>query len=457
MEGRRGCSGGWFIAIVLVAVVLTVFVAATRCFIARDCGWNHQVVVWLDMDADGVRDEDEVPMPGVVVHAEEVNLGYLHGAQPVNWQGEYRFDVFLSGCPDVSFEVYPEVPEGYRVTTAARVKDPDQETDSLFGLTYVAGAPTATPRPPDLWCEAVFSAESTVRHVDLTDVQVMPDGAAMASTYGDGIYRIDLRREPSAIRFAQFGSYVKGITLGPNGTLWVASDSGAHRYDGYEIRRVEPGTGLVGGRVTDIALDPSGAVWLATQQGVSRLDPDTDTWRNYTAEDGLGEGSVMSIAAGPDGSIWASTLFGGVSRLGPPDGSGVRSVGRAVEGLSCNEIQVAPDGTTWLGCNDGLHRLDPGSGTWISYGRYSTGGEFDGSSVYEIALAPDGTLWLAVSDAQPVVYRFTPGRDGQGDVWRKYYVNTTVEETSKAVSLAGDGAIWVASRRTVWRCTFPEQ
>src|SRR5688500_1865626 len=76
---------------------------------------------------------------------------------------------------------------------------------------------------------------------------------------------------------------VNALTEDASGFLWIGTEDGFDRFDGYTFqhaRRDAAETGrLTNGYIADIALESSGALWLATDGGgVIRRDPSTGTY-----------------------------------------------------------------------------------------------------------------------------------------------------------------------------------
>jgi ligand-binding sensor domain-containing protein len=68
--------------------------------------------------------------------------------------------------------------------------------------------------------------------------------------------------------------YVSALALGPDGSVWVATDTGAARLNGDAWEVFEQGEDeLIRRFVYDIYVEPNGAVWFATSSGVSRWGP----------------------------------------------------------------------------------------------------------------------------------------------------------------------------------------
>ena len=68
--------------------------------------------------------------------------------------------------------------------------------------------------------------------------------------------------------------------------------------------------GLASNNIRDITQDGLGNIWVATQHGVTKYDGyDFITYRNIPSDpNSLSENDVYQIKSGPDGEIWANNI-----------------------------------------------------------------------------------------------------------------------------------------------------
>jgi ligand-binding sensor domain-containing protein len=106
-----------------------------------------------------------------------------------------------------------------------------------------------------------------------TDFMEDASGQLWLSTVGDGVYRwVD--EAWKKVEGELPSEYVSALTLGPDGSVWVATDTGAARLNGDAWEAFEQGDDeLISRFVYDIYVEPNGAVWFATSSGVSRWGP----------------------------------------------------------------------------------------------------------------------------------------------------------------------------------------
>jgi len=161
-----------------------------------------------------------------------------------------------------------------------------------------------------------------------------------------------------------------------HGYLWIGSQDGLNRYDGYSFKifKHDPDdpNSISQNSVLSIAEDSDGMLWTGTLGGgLNQLDlndplhadPKTATFTNYRhhADDAssLSEDSVWSIHESADGFLWLGTQMG-LNRFDP--GTKIFQHYTEKSGLPNNVVPgiLADDeGNLWLTTNNGLAKFDP--------------------------------------------------------------------------------------------------
>jgi signal transduction histidine kinase/ligand-binding sensor domain-containing protein len=205
-------------------------------------------------------------------------------------------------------------------------------------------------------------------------------------------------------------SVVTAIVQGPQGFLWLGTQDGLNRYDGYQFkifknRRDDPAS-LSGNLISALLVDDAGVLWVGNYGGLDRYDPATGRFTRYQHDPqdpaSLSDSSVTALAADPSGALWVGTSAG-LNRFDPLTGQAQRYLVDPdnPDGLYYNEIGelfVADDGALWIGTSVGLERLDPENGRFTHFlPDPDKPGSLSGAPVTGIAAAEDGTLWVGTS------------------------------------------------------------
>jgi len=206
------------------------------------------------------------------------------------------------------------------------------------------------------------------------------------------------------------------------GRLWIGTRAnGAYVIDapGTAARRVvEQGARptLQGERVFSIVEKEPGVVWLGTEGGgIVEVDVRQGTTQRlrYQAEvpDSLRNNDAIAMLRERSGQIFVATT-GALSQHDPrPQGVvTVRSVGGTAN-LSVHTLLPRPDGTVWLGVPGGsIDIVDPDAGI-VTELRADAGGVLPKGRILAMANAPDGSVYIGT---QQGLYQGWAGSGGAG-------------------------------------------
>ena len=245
------------------------------------------------------------------------------------------------------------------------------------------------------------------------------------------------------------------------GFLWVGTEVGLDRYDGYAFTHVrhdpDDKTTLSSSFAAALAETRDGAVWVGTYGGgLNRLDRATGRATRFrhdpAAPASLADDRVEALLVDRRGRLWAGTADGvdGVAasgrmrHLGPAmrRAAGTQRVPGAQDGVYVRDLREAPNGDLWAATSAGLFRLDPARGVVrLFIGTEALGG----AAAMAVWVDRDGAVWA--------------GTDGGGLArvdTRTGAVTRLRHDAADAGSLCGDtvhdvlrdraGTLWVATR-----------
>lgn len=204
-------------------------------------------------------------------------------------------------------------------------------------------------------------------------------------------------------------SVVLDIAQDDQGFLWLATQDGLNRFDGYEFKvyKDDPADpqSLLGNFIASVTKAPTGELWTgAGDGGLNRYDPRTGQFTAYTHNpddpNSLSEDSISGVDVDHQGLVWVATNNRGLNRLDPTTGVWTRYLSSSTDpaSLSANtltSVLVAADDAVWVGATGGgLNRLDPASGSITRY-RHDPADPASLSDVTVTCLFQDrqGTLW----------------------------------------------------------------
>jgi diguanylate cyclase (GGDEF)-like protein len=195
---------------------------------------------------------------------------------------------------------------------------------------------------------------------------------------------------------------VLALAEGGKGELWVGTQEGLVRFDGYRFESFEEiaGAALPGPHVLALAA-ARGALWIGTDAGVVRWRAGRPLER-WTTADGLPANAVYALAEGSAGEIWIGTQAGlalwSAGKVEP-----VRPAGESLETIYALLADSA--GRLWIGtAARGLLLLEGAPGAFRAR---PVGPRV--AAVYSLREAPTGTIVAALSDAG--ILELAPGAD----------------------------------------------
>ncbi|CAN7685874.1 response regulator [Pseudoduganella sp. LjRoot289] len=200
-------------------------------------------------------------------------------------------------------------------------------------------------------------------------------------------------------------SPVTAIAQDGDSFLWVGTQAGLARWDGYRFHMYMAGNdahALPDNVVQFLHTDGKGRLWVGLANGgLARYERERDNFTVYNAlTAGLTLGTVLSIADDGAGGLWIATA-GGLDHMaqGLEPGRGVvthyRHEARTAGSLPSNQVYALrrdAAGTLWLGTQQGLARWNGASKTFTTV--LLPTAKSDVPTVTSVFAASDGRLWI---------------------------------------------------------------
>jgi diguanylate cyclase (GGDEF)-like protein len=201
-------------------------------------------------------------------------------------------------------------------------------------------------------------------------------------------------------------SDVLAIHQDSHGLLWIGTENGLNRYDGYEIKvyRRERGNpdALSSDFITDIDEDSDGNLWLATNGGgLVKYTRSTGLFKAFRHDENdaasIGSNAIRRVLIDESGTIWIGTRDAGLDRLDPDSGTFTHiSLGtNAAVADNIYALHIDVSGALWVGGDFGLARVDRDSGDFHTFSHDA--GDPAGIGAHSVrAIAEDsaGRLWI---------------------------------------------------------------
>ncbi|MBB6002546.1 two-component regulator propeller domain-containing protein [Arcicella rosea] len=242
-------------------------------------------------------------------------------------------------------------------------------------------------------------------------------------------------------------STVYSITQDTLGFIWMATQDGLNRYDGYAFTVYHPINGdansLQSNYLKSTFLDSDGHVWIGGDRGVSKYNHLTNQFINYKpVRKFVGEWFVSAITEGKDKSIWIGTNSGEIFVIDATKGTIKQfffdSIKYGIKSINCLKFY---NDRLYIATNVGLYTKTPNTNRLY---KVKFDSEVSPSSVNDIMI-DNSTLWIATEGNGLFNYNL-----------RTKTVNNYLHEVGNAQSLANNDVRGISKDATgnIWIGTF---
>lgn len=228
----------------------------------------------------------------------------------------------------------------------------------------------------------------------------------------------------------------------PFGMMWIATEQGLNRYDGYEMRLYgsSPGDALRDiGRTRILSLQANETeLWIGTDYLV-RFDYATEKFKKFPVSDGQG---IYSIKKDKNGHLWLGGYQFGLIQFDPKTERILASYSRLGSGCTVdpttiiNDLAFADDGRLWLATSKGVCIFNPDD---KEFSRPSRNRDLNTVHATSLDWDENNRLWIATHNG---LYR----TDASG-VIRKFNTGNVPVEHIKSLLVDSKQRVWVGLDR----------
>lgn len=237
-------------------------------------------------------------------------------------------------------------------------------------------------------------------------------------------------------------STVETMIQDSKGFIWVGTNDGLARYNGYEFKiyRNEYGKkeSLVGNYIVKIVEDRYGYIWVGTSSGVSRINTSDNKILNYTDDNGLEDKNVTGLVLTSDGDVVVATYKGGLYKYDYQKDKFNKINLKNHKNIS----SIAKDnkGNIWVASDNEIDKVDIKNNKVINVYKNNNGTD---NSIYKV-LVDDDDVWIGTT--KKGVFKY----DIKNEVITNYH-----HDDNDNSSIIGDYVrdIYKDSSGVMWFCT----
>jgi diguanylate cyclase (GGDEF)-like protein len=196
-------------------------------------------------------------------------------------------------------------------------------------------------------------------------------------------------------------SIAMAIAQDKSGMIWIGTQSGLVRWDGYRPRLFlhdpDDGRSLPTNVITGLLVDEQGTLFVATVAGiVARYDPLTERFTSLPVTKS-GTGLYPGFVGDGAGGLWLGDT-NGLSYLAA--GAGAWRDADLPAQAKVSSLLLGRDGTLWVGSNHGLLRRSAGADGFSTVGLEMTDAAAAAANITALYQAPDGAVWFGTNDGR---------------------------------------------------------
>lgn len=278
----------------------------------------------------------------------------------------------------------------------------------------------------------------------------------------------DLKFECFSIDDGLSHSKVNSIFQDDRGFLWLGTNDGLNKFDGYEFTayRWKPNEaqGLSAQLVRVVMQDSKGNLWIGTEGGgVNLFDRDSNSFRHFTPDSAseirISSQDVNAIIEDRRGNLWLGTSNGldlfDLSHKKVTNYAPAHLAQAPARAKIVNVIYEDRQGNLWVGTqNHGLWLFDRARRDFVCYendaGNPASLGDNDVRSIHEDV---QGNLWIGTTFGGLNLF------DRSQKTFRRFFPqkNHSESNTIRAILDAEDGHLWVGNRSGLYKFDLATQ
>lgn len=242
------------------------------------------------------------------------------------------------------------------------------------------------------------------------------------------------------------------------GILWVGTSKGLARYnpstDNFTIYRHNPNisNSLSNDKINSIYQDKFGLIWIGTSKGLNKFDLKTGNITRYyhdkNRSDTISQDAIISVYETRQGVLWVGTDVSGLNRYDRDKDSFINYQAN----LEREEIPKSVDllyedslGNLWIGAESGgVYKYDPIKDQFVPFNILTGLDKLTDDSVYSICEDHLGMLWISTTSAG--LYRYDPKTNSLANYsYNRFSTNSISSNAIWSMFIDKEGILWVGT------------
>jgi signal transduction histidine kinase/streptogramin lyase len=223
---------------------------------------------------------------------------------------------------------------------------------------------------------------------------------------------------------------IRAIAQTADGYLWLGTDEGLARFDGYDFTIFNKNNGdLPSNSITALAAEPGGALWIGTTDGLTEFSG--GRFRTYTRQQGLPDNAIGSLFVDHAGALW---IVAGIDLSCLEHGKFTNfAPGRDMPAASFRAVIEDHSHNLWVAGYSALGKLTRGK-----FETVLNAGALDGDVISGMAVDAQDNLWMGGSKGAMM-------RSPDGQVRRFTGSNGLPDPFLRAIWVDRDGGVWAGT------------
>jgi ligand-binding sensor domain-containing protein/signal transduction histidine kinase/DNA-binding response OmpR family regulator len=214
-------------------------------------------------------------------------------------------------------------------------------------------------------CEIYFSDQIILSALQDSRGNTWVGTTDMLMRFKDNIYNAQVYTARSDNQFGLASSFIYDLYEDEVGRIWIATQSGLHEYvygtNRFRRYAITGNNSFDHRYITNLCSDKLGGLWVGTIKGLNHLNINTGEIKNYTHKlndpKSISNGRINDIHLDGRGILWIAT-DAGLSVYNRASESFLQfSIEDGLLGNIINSIAEDSKGDIWLGTNDGLSHI----------------------------------------------------------------------------------------------------